>query len=104
MLLHIVSQATIAQGNEAGPHKLTDTMAFMFESCLIPRVCHWALDSPAIDPDYYKCWIGLRSHFSAGGMMDQIEAAWNHSPVDEDPVYFYENRWGMKRKSRNDGI
>ncbi|KAK4767848.1 hypothetical protein SAY87_002989 [Trapa incisa] len=66
-------EATIAQGNEAGPQKLTDTMAFMFESCLIPRVCQWALDSPAIDPDYYRCWIGLRSHFSTEGLMDQIK-------------------------------
>lgn len=57
-------EATIALGNEAGPQKLTDTMAFMFESCLIPRVCLWALDSPVMDPDYYQCWIGLKSHFS----------------------------------------
>ncbi|PKI37681.1 hypothetical protein CRG98_041974 [Punica granatum] len=70
-------EATIAQGNEAGPHKLTDTMAFMFESCLIPRVCPWALDSPAIDPDYYKCWIGLKSHFSPEGTKDPIEAREN---------------------------
>ncbi|KAM7250542.1 hypothetical protein ACFE04_022425 [Oxalis oulophora] len=56
-------EATIARGNEAGPHKLTDTMSFMFESCLIPRVCQWALESPAVDHDYYRCWIGLQSHF-----------------------------------------
>lgn len=40
-------------------------MAFMFESCLIPRVCPWALESPDRDPDYYQCWIGLKSHFSS---------------------------------------
>ncbi|KAI6687241.1 hypothetical protein NL676_024069 [Syzygium grande] len=56
-------EATITRGNEAGPHRITNTMAFMFESCLIPQVCHWALDSPSVDPDYYQCWIGLRSHF-----------------------------------------
>ncbi|XP_022753311.1 homogentisate 1,2-dioxygenase isoform X3 [Durio zibethinus] len=57
-------EATIARGNEAGPQKITDTMAFMFESCLMPRTCPWALDSPFRDRDYYQCWIGLKSHFS----------------------------------------
>ncbi|XP_075671122.1 homogentisate 1,2-dioxygenase [Castanea sativa] len=60
-------EATIARGDEAGPHKITDTMAFMFESCLIPRVCSWALESPLMDRDYYHCWIGLRSHFTGEG-------------------------------------
>lgn len=64
-LLHL--QATIARGNEAGPHRISDTMAFMFESCLIPRICSWALESPFIDRDYYQCWIGLRSHFTGTG-------------------------------------
>lgn len=59
-----LTQATIARGSEAGPYKITDTMAFMFESCLIPRICPWALESPFMDHDYYRCWIGLRSHFS----------------------------------------
>ncbi|KAK3030264.1 hypothetical protein RJ639_039847 [Escallonia herrerae] len=56
-------EATIALGNEAGPQRITDTMAFMFESCLVPRICPWALESPFLDHDYYQCWIGLRSHF-----------------------------------------
>jgi len=57
-------QATIARGNDIGPSKITDTMAFMFESCLIPRISQWALESPFLDQDYYQCWIGLRSHFT----------------------------------------
>ncbi|KAK9150318.1 hypothetical protein Syun_008627 [Stephania yunnanensis] len=57
-------EATVAQGENAGPFRITDTMAFMFESCLIPRVCPWALESPYLDHNYYQCWIGLRSHFS----------------------------------------
>ncbi|KAL0546732.1 hypothetical protein IC582_016644 [Cucumis melo] len=56
-------EATIARGNDAGPHKISGTMAFMFESSLIPRVCSWALESPFMDHDYYQCWIGLKSHF-----------------------------------------
>ncbi|KAG7534159.1 RmlC-like cupin domain superfamily [Arabidopsis thaliana x Arabidopsis arenosa] len=57
-------EATIARVNAMAPSKLTGTMAFMFESALIPRVCHWALESPFLDHDYYQCWIGLKSHFS----------------------------------------
>ncbi|KAL6554190.1 hypothetical protein OROMI_019863 [Orobanche minor] len=56
-------EATIALGNEAGPCRISNTMAFMFESCLMPRVCPWALESPYMDHDYYQCWIGLKSHF-----------------------------------------
>ncbi|XP_050368410.1 homogentisate 1,2-dioxygenase [Argentina anserina] len=57
-------EATIARGKDVGPQKISDTMAFMFESCLVPRICTWALESPFIDHDYYQCWIGLRSHFT----------------------------------------
>lgn len=66
-IAHFDAQTTIARGDEAGPHKITDTMAFMFESCLIPRVCSWALESPLMDRNYYHCWIGLRSHFTGEG-------------------------------------
>lgn len=57
-------EATVACGSDAQPYKIRDTMAFMFESCLIPRICAWALESPYMDHDYYHCWIGLKSHFS----------------------------------------
>lgn len=56
-------EATVARGEDAAPYKLTETMAFMFESYLIPRVCLWALESPFLEHDYYQCWIGLKSHF-----------------------------------------
>ncbi|KAH9611171.1 hypothetical protein KSS87_006388 [Heliosperma pusillum] len=56
-------EATIARGEDAKPFRITDTMAFMFESYLIPRVCSWAIESPFLDHDYYQCWIGLTSHF-----------------------------------------
>lgn len=71
-------EATIARGANAEPHRIRDTMAFMFESSLIPRVCPWALESPYRDPDYYQCWIGLRSHFS-GAM--KLEANGNGEVV-----------------------
>ncbi|KAL5697945.1 homogentisate 1,2-dioxygenase [Ranunculus cassubicifolius] len=58
-------EGTLRRGNDVGPVKITDTMAFMFESSLIPRVSQWALESPQMDHDYYQCWIGLKSHFSS---------------------------------------
>ncbi|KAF6170703.1 hypothetical protein GIB67_015655 [Kingdonia uniflora] len=58
-------EATVAKGEDPGPFRITDTMAFMFESSLIPRVFPWALDSPYVDHNYYQYWIGLKSHFSS---------------------------------------
>lgn len=54
-------------------------MAFMFESSLIPRVCQWSLESPHLDPDYYQCWIGLRSHFSYNETDEVIDGIRNVS-------------------------
>uniref|UniRef100_A0A6M2F9Q8 Homogentisate 1,2-dioxygenase n=1 Tax=Populus davidiana TaxID=266767 RepID=A0A6M2F9Q8_9ROSI len=60
-------EATIESGRDAGPSKITNTLAFMFESCLIPRISLCALKSPLMDNDYYQCWTGLKSHFSGEG-------------------------------------
>ncbi|EPS72524.1 hypothetical protein M569_02231, partial [Genlisea aurea] len=57
-------EATLGVENDAPKRLPDDTLAFMFESCLIPRVCSWALEAPTRDHDYYRCWIGLKSHFS----------------------------------------
>ena len=59
-------EATISRlgGDANEPARLRGTLAFMFESALIPRVCRWALESPSRDLDYYQCWTGLKSHFS----------------------------------------
>ncbi|KAG9159501.1 hypothetical protein Leryth_022752 [Lithospermum erythrorhizon] len=57
-------ETTISLGNEVGPRRMGDTLAFMFESSLITRACPWALDSPLMDQNYYQCWIGLKSHFT----------------------------------------
>ncbi|KAK1274953.1 Homogentisate 1,2-dioxygenase [Acorus gramineus] len=72
-------EATITHGKGADPFRIKDTMAFMFESYLIPRVCPWALDSPYLDRDYYQCWIGLKSHFSSDGS----DRTGGGSPQDE---------------------
>ena len=45
------------------PVKLSDTMAFMFETRLPQQLTEFAAQLPNIDRDYPKCWDGLRKHF-----------------------------------------
>ena len=45
------------------PVKLTNTMAFMFESRFPQRVTEYAATSPILQPDYFQCWTGLKKHF-----------------------------------------
>eukprot|EP00798_Chlamydomonas_sp_ICE-L_P012659 gene12659-15892_t len=44
-------------------HLPNDTLAFMFETHFTPRVTAGAMSVPCLDRDYYKCWMGLKSHF-----------------------------------------
>ncbi|XP_060521684.1 homogentisate 1,2-dioxygenase [Cylas formicarius] len=48
------------------PCRVADgTQAFMFESCLGLAVTKWgAKTCEKLDPDYYKCWRGLKSNFT----------------------------------------
>ena len=46
------------------PHRITDTMAFMFETRCVIRPTDYALQSPQLQPDYYQCWQGLKKHFN----------------------------------------
>lgn len=45
------------------PVKLTDTMAFMFETRWVIQPTRYALESPQRQRDYWRCWQGLRKHF-----------------------------------------
>jgi len=47
----------------ARPSVITDTMAFMFETCLPLVPTRFALESAQLQHDYYRCWQGLRKHF-----------------------------------------
>lgn len=44
-----------------------DTMAFMFESCLMLRTTRWAIDTSKSDcklqPEYWRAWSDLKPHF-----------------------------------------
>ena len=58
-------QRAVSEENDSNPQRLPDdSLAFMFESCFTPRVSTRMLEVPYLDADYYKCWQGLRSHFS----------------------------------------
>ena len=46
------------------PHKVDDTMAFMFETRDVIRPTAYALASPQIQPDYFQCWQGFKKLFN----------------------------------------
>jgi homogentisate 1,2-dioxygenase len=45
------------------PHRIADTMAFMFETRTVIRPTRMALALPQLQRDYAQCWEGLRKHF-----------------------------------------
>ena len=45
------------------PKFLGDTLAFMFETRHIIRPTRFALETPALQRDYWRCWHGLRKNF-----------------------------------------
>jgi homogentisate 1,2-dioxygenase len=48
------------------PHKLADTLAFMFETRMPIRPTRFALGTPALQHDYDAAWSGLRPQFGPG--------------------------------------
>ncbi len=48
---------------ELRPHKLDNTLAFMFESRYLMRPTPFAMHSPQRQADYQSCWTGLKKHF-----------------------------------------
>ncbi|KAG0499211.1 hypothetical protein HPP92_003902 [Vanilla planifolia] len=65
-------EKALQRGDEAGPYKIEDALAFMFESALLPRISPWSLESPFRDVNYYQCWTGLESHFSPEGLKEEV--------------------------------
>jgi homogentisate 1,2-dioxygenase len=45
------------------PHKLTGTMAFMFETRFAQRVTKYAAGLVGLQPDYIECWVDLKKRF-----------------------------------------
>lgn len=54
-----------ASAAELVPTRLTDTLAFMFESRYVLKPSAWALAAPSRQADYRACWDGLRNQFRA---------------------------------------
>jgi homogentisate 1,2-dioxygenase len=53
-----------ASNAELAPVYAGDTLAFMFESRLIIHPTPYALESPALQRDYWRCWQSLGRHFT----------------------------------------
>jgi homogentisate 1,2-dioxygenase len=45
------------------PERISDSMAFMFETRCVIRPTRQALDSPLLQRNYPQCWQGLRKQF-----------------------------------------
>jgi homogentisate 1,2-dioxygenase len=54
---------THASNVELKPVKLSNTLAFMFETRFRQRVTKYAATSPALQANYIECWSGLQKHF-----------------------------------------
>jgi homogentisate 1,2-dioxygenase len=52
-----------ATHTELKPHKIEDTMAFMFESRFAMRLTRYAVESSELQHDYFEGWQGLEKHF-----------------------------------------
>jgi homogentisate 1,2-dioxygenase len=52
-----------ASNVELKPVKLSNTLAFMFETRYPQRVTTFAAEHPARQDDYLDCWRGLKKHF-----------------------------------------
>jgi homogentisate 1,2-dioxygenase len=68
MLPHGPDAAAFEQAStvELKPHKLANTMAFMWETRLPQRVTPFAAALPQLQADYVDCWAGLRKTFDPG--------------------------------------
>jgi len=46
------------------PHKVDDTMAFMFETRTVIKPTRYALEAAQLQSQYFQCWQNLKKHFS----------------------------------------
>jgi homogentisate 1,2-dioxygenase len=54
-----------ASNVELEPQKYEDTLAFMFESRYIIRPTKFAMETDALQGDYFECWQGLTNKFGS---------------------------------------
>lgn len=48
------------------PHKVADTMAFMFETRTVIKPTRFALETSQLQSEYFQCWQNIRKNFSFG--------------------------------------
>jgi homogentisate 1,2-dioxygenase len=62
---HGPDAATFAAASKAElkPHKIADTLAFMFESRFAFRPTRFAMEAPSLQADYDACWQGFAKTF-----------------------------------------
>lgn len=54
---------------ELGPHRVENTMAFMFESCHVFQPTNFAMTTPLMQLDYDDCWAGFpKAQVPVGGL------------------------------------
>ncbi|AIY40439.1 Homogentisate 1,2-dioxygenase [Collimonas arenae] len=53
-----------ASNAELAPHRIDNTMAFMFESRYVIHPTRYALATPHLQKDYLQCWHGLKKNFN----------------------------------------
>jgi len=56
-----------ATNAELKPQKIDNTLAFMFESRYIIRPTRFAMETDALQKDYFECWQGLRKRMKDEG-------------------------------------
>src|SRR5215212_11868369 len=66
MLPHGPDSEAFEAASNAGlkPVKLTNTLAFMFETRFRQRITRYAAELPTRQDDYMDCWKGLKKHFN----------------------------------------
>jgi len=52
-----------SRADTSKPDYVRDTMAFMFETRHVIRPTKFALESPQLQSEYFRCWQGLQSNF-----------------------------------------
>lgn len=52
-----------ASNHDLSPQRLSNTLAFMFESRYVIRPTRFAMETPALQKDYVNCWQGLKKNF-----------------------------------------
>jgi homogentisate 1,2-dioxygenase len=53
-----------AMAADLAPHKIDNTLAFMFETNRVMRISEFAATCPQLQPDYDGCWSGIKKHYS----------------------------------------